>query len=173
MALLINAADIRAVRDLSLQIKDQKINPIISDAQISDLRPLLGDALYYDVLKKFDAGGTHIYNDLIDGAEYVVNDITYVQYGLKRLVCELAYVRYMFDSSDISTPFGVMEKNFTDGQKTSRDRAKELSNMRKQTTNDYWLGIEHYLRNNTDTFTLFKCNNENRINTFKITHITR
>lgn len=174
MQLLITATDIRAVRDLSLQIKDSKINPIISDAQISDLRPLLGDALFYDILAKSTLPDPNLYTDLLNGCDYVINDITYHQFGVKRLLIELAYVRYMFDSTDISTPFGVIDKKFNDGTTMSRDRSKELSNLRKKTANDFWLGVEHYLYNNTETYTLFKKFRDNEImNTFKFSNITR
>ena len=164
---LINASDIRAVRDLSNQIKDNKINPIISDAEMSDLRPLLGEALFY-AIKKTPLD----YSDLLNGGEYTVNGNTYYHFGVKRLLIELAYVRYMFDSSDVSTPFGVIDKNFTDGTHTSRERAKELSNLRKKTANDYWLGIENYLINNSTLYPLYK-NTGETIKTFKFSNITR
>jgi len=167
MNLLISATDIRAVRDLSNQIKASKIEPIISDAEISDLRPLLGDAFFYDI-KKTPAN----YTDLLNGSEYIVNDTTYFQFGVKRLLCELAYVRYMFDSGDVSTPFGVVNKDFENGNKISREREKELSNLRKKTANDFWIGIEHYLVNNKETYPLYKCSYDS-IKTFKFKNITR
>lgn len=164
---LITASDIRAVRDLSNQIKDSKINPIISDAEISDLRPLLGDAFFYDI-KKTPAN----YTDLLNGSEYIVNNKTFYQFGVKRLLCELAYVRYMFDSADVSTPFGVVNKDFDNGTKISREREKELSNLRKKTANDFWLGIHHYLGNNLTLYPLYKGSYDS-IKTFKFKNITR
>jgi hypothetical protein len=164
---LISVSDIRAVRDLSNQIKDNKINPLISDAEMSDLRPLLGDSFFFAIKKNPEN-----YTNLLDPLEYTINDEINYHFGLKRLLCELSYVRYMFDSGDISTPFGVIEKNFTDGVRTSRDRTKELSNLRKQTANEYWLGIEKYLINNAELYPLFKITG-NSIETFKFTHITR
>lgn len=164
---LITANDIRAVRDLSNQIKDSKINPIISDAEISDLRPLLGHAFFYDI-KKTPAN----YTDLLNGSEYIVNETTFYQFGVKRLLCELAYVRYMFDSSDISTPFGVVNKDFENGTKISREREKELSNLRKKTTNDFWIDIKYYLENNKDLYALYK-GSFDTIKTFQFKNITR
>ena len=164
---LITATDIRAVRDLSNQIKDSKINPLISDAEISDLKPLLGDVLFFDI-KKNPAN----YTDLLDGCEYVVNGFNLYHFGIKRLLCELAYVRYMFDSGDVSTPFGVVNKDFENGTKISREREKELSNLRKKTANDYWLDIERYLVCNKDLYTLYKGTQE-QLRTFKFKHITR
>ena len=164
---LITATDIRTVRDLSNQIKDSKINPLISDAEISDLRPLLGDAFFYDI-KKTPAN----YTDLLNGSEYVIDGVTYFQYGIKRLLCELAHVRYMFDSGDVSTPFGVINKDFENGIKISREREKELSNIRKKTAHDFWLGIERYLQNNLTLYPLYK-GSFDTIKTFKFKNITR
>lgn len=167
MTPLINAADIRSVRDLSNQIKDSKINPIISDAEISDLRPLLGDALFY-AIKKTPSD----YTNLLDPLEYVLNDKTYYHFGVKRLLIELAYARYMFDNGDVSTPFGIVDKNFQEGNKSSRERVKELSNLRKKTANDYWLSIERYLVYNRDLYPLYEFNGE-KIDTYKFSNITR
>ena len=168
MQLLTNAEKIRTVRDLSHNIKDTKINPIISDAQIEDLRPLLGDEFFYMIVTDPTS-----YSDLIGETKYFTKDgKESFSFGLERVVSEFAYARYKFDSTDISTPNGLVQKQNENAANTTRDRAKELYTAQSKIAVQYWLSVERYLINNRDLYPEFR-NDRRKVNNVKTTYLRR
>lgn len=152
MILLTSADKIREFRDLSLQIKGNKINPVIMDAQIKDVRPLLGDDLFYKIL-----AAPEDYTALLDPATFQLDDAsTSYSFGLERVICEFAYARYVFNSSDISTPNGLVVKNNENATNTSIERAKELYTEQRKIAVTYWLSVERYLIHNRDLYPTFR-----------------
>lgn len=168
MATLITIAEFRAIKDLSNHVKETKINSIIEDTEFSDIRPLLGESFFADI-----KAHPENYTALLTGGAYAINDKSYLHVGLKRVIIELANVRYTFESSETSTPFGIVDKTYADAVHVSRDRAKELSTLRKKTANDYWLNVKLYIENNLTMYPLYYICNDEKLNTFKITNITR
>ena len=74
--ILITKAEIQQYKQLSNSINQSKLEQIIKEAQFNDLRPLLGERLYNDVMTKVEASSTD-YDDLMNGSVYEFGGITY------------------------------------------------------------------------------------------------
>lgn len=153
--MIITGADIRKDRDLSTT-SEKKINIYIKDAEISDLRPLLGEELYQDLEAnptKTDEGD---YPKLLQGSTYTYGNYTYSHPGIKAVLVDFASARYRFFGSDTDTPFGVVEKQFNDGRNTSVSRNREVYGAIRKVAKDKWFLVKDYLdRMNAATATKY------------------
>lgn len=79
-----------------------------NEAQQIDVRPYLGDRLYYDLLKNSTNAN---YQDLLNGVEeYLFETYSYGYPGLKAALCFFAYARYLPNSGIKDTDFGPQWK---------------------------------------------------------------
>lgn len=108
MTLLISTTDFANYRHISANIDSAKIEPYIYEAQQFDVRPALGDALYYDLLKHSTETN---YSALLDGEDYSALD-GYDRHfdGLKSAIVYFAYARYIESANLHSTPLGFVAK---------------------------------------------------------------
>ena len=170
MELLINKTDISAYRQISKSVADAKINPFIADAQLLDLLPLLGEKLYYDLI-----ANSANYTDLINPKSYLYDGQTIESPGLKIVLCHFAYARYIMHGSQTDTPFGMVEKNYQDGNQVSRTDKKEIYKQSQNVAMQYWGQVEVYLNRHTNIYKLWRADwlvSPQKRN-FKLNHITR
>ena len=70
------------VRSVSTNIDDTKMLSFITEAQLQDIKPVIGDSLYIDLLKYANRSETdpvnEVYDALMDGAIYQYNDVDYM-----------------------------------------------------------------------------------------------
>jgi hypothetical protein len=138
MTRIITLQEVQGVKPLSAHVKDKFFNQFIEDAQISLLKPLIGSELYNAIIKE-----PSDYTELLEGGFY--DDDKRSHSGLKRVLIEFTYTLYMFESADVSTPFGMIVKDFKDGQKIDRQREKELKTKRQQIASQYWHEVQHFI----------------------------
>lgn len=170
MIQLINKSDISQYRQLSTSVKDAKINPFIADAQLLDLLPLLGERMFYDLI-----ANPANYDDLINPKQYSYNNQTIESPGLKIVLCHFAYARYIMHGSQTDTAFGMVEKNYQDGNQVSRTDKKEIYKQSQNVAMQYWAQVETYLNRNLNIYKLWGIDllvAPQRRN-FKLNHITR
>ncbi len=141
MRLLINKNDFLTYKLVSRGITDNRIDTFIQEAQFKDLRCLMGDRLYYDVL-------THEsdYPDLIDGSTFTAYDgVEKEHYGLKSVLVYFAWSRYSMFGSVQDTAFGSVTKtnewSQPEAQSSKRDRRDEAI----QIANSHWEMVRQYL----------------------------
>jgi hypothetical protein len=72
--LLIAKSDFTSDKLIPQNTEDEKINKSIRDAQQFDLRPLLGDAFYYDLVKNFQASKILVTYTNLAVAAFTVNE---------------------------------------------------------------------------------------------------
>ena len=163
MTKLITVSDIKNYKTLSINIAALKIDSEINEAQEFDLRPILGDALYLDLLTDFEASPSlATYNELFNGCTYTYSGNTYQHDGLKAMLCYYAYARFLNNSNTNSTAFGVVIKNNNDSEPVSE---KTLSRLVGQALNGAKIFENRtldYLRRNSADYPLYKCYAENK-----------
>lgn len=87
-ALLIDKITLSEYWPLSKNMNNNRVDPHILRAQQKQLKPFLGEALYYDLVTNPETGN---YPDLIDGTEYEYGGNTIFFNGLKPLLAAWAY----------------------------------------------------------------------------------
>lgn len=165
---LISLTDIQQNRAISQSVELSNINQFIEDAQIGDLRPLLGERMYYDLLNNQSN-----YIDLLDQTNYTHDGVTYTSPGIKQVLSYYAYARYILHGSATDTPFGYVEKGYQDERQTDRIQRREMYKSTQQLAAQYWSQVEIYLNRNLDTYPLWAegCTQGKR--SFRINKITR
>lgn len=169
MSLLISKIDIGIYREISASVKDNKINPMIEDAQLLDLKPLLGERFYYDLVA--NVGN---YSDLLNKKEYTHNGQTIESPGIKRVLIDFAFARYVMHGSQTDTPFGLVQKVGENSVAISRADKKEGYKHHQQIAMQYWSEVENYLNRNTALYPLWRqdtCATQRK--GFRLNHITR
>src|ERR1700744_892166 len=75
--ILIDQNTFQRYEDISVNVKPDRIKIFVAKAQDLDLKPFLGYALYYDLIKHLNEDGTiqddapQSYKDLLNGSEYL------------------------------------------------------------------------------------------------------
>jgi hypothetical protein len=106
MTKLINISDIVAFKPLSLNINVAKfLDPYIIEAQEFDLKPVLGDPLYLDLLNNIGD-----YVNLFEPFEYVWQGYNYKHEGIKASLIYFTYARYLANANQHSTSSGMVTK---------------------------------------------------------------
>lgn len=167
--MLIDKVDISQHREISKSVKDDKINTFIEDAEFLDLKPLLGSALYFDLVKNVSESK---YIDLLDAKEFEVDGITYKHQGLKKVLSIFADARYKLFGSYTDTPFGLVEKNHNDSTQVSSASKRDIYKKEQQTAVQYFNDIAMFLDKNKTTYPLWKQGCGKTLGRFRISKIS-
>lgn len=143
--MIITLNDVKKTRDISGSIKDTRFNNFIRDAELADLRPLLGEVLYQDLVTNPTVTARGSYPDLLDGSIYTYSDYTYTHPGIKDVLVDLAYARYRFFGSDIDTPFGTVVKQSQNSQPTGISRDREIYSAIRKVAFSKWELVKDFL----------------------------
>lgn len=146
---IITKADIAKV--LPISTDHSRLNAFIYITQEHDLRPILGDALYYDFIKKFDSATDSYYQkyqDLLNGVDYNHNGINIHFEGLKPILSYFVIARLRSNNIE-DTRFGHVFKDneqstrpdYRDTQRTI-DELKSLAIASKERLEQF-LNINH------------------------------
>lgn len=111
MILLIDKAIVAEKLQVAIGYDTKEFNTFINEAQEFDLKPLIPESFFYDLLKNKDVV---LWKNIIDGGEYThtVNDTsrTYYHQGLASVLSYFAYGRFVMNSSAVSTSHGMVVK---------------------------------------------------------------
>lgn len=114
---LITLQDIADLKPMSMNIDVVKqLDPYILEAQEFDIREVLGDPLYFEILADAPTFLTPKIGKLFNGCNYVYNGQNYKHEGVKASLIYFTYARYLQNSNAHATPFGLRTKthNYSD-----------------------------------------------------------
>lgn len=151
MDLLITPVEFAAFRDISKKIDDDKTNEAISLAQQSDLIDILGD-FYFDVLKNATETA---WLPLMDGSEFTYCDKEYEHVGIKALLADYTYARFIYMANVNLTPFGAQSKFTNDSEGIDRLVIKDLSKQAQVDAGIKFKYIRYYLLSDPELFSRY------------------
>jgi hypothetical protein len=102
---LVTRLDIAKYKQIARSYNDAKLNEIILDAQILDLQPLIGEALFTKIIDNPSA-----YSDLLNGCFYSSDNGNHSNYGLKMVLSYFVFARHIMYSGIIDTAYSIVEK---------------------------------------------------------------
>ena len=154
---VITVNDIAAIKPISDNIDSAKrIMPYVTEAQDLDIRPFLGDPLYYAFIEGVLASPqTEIYTDLLNGKEYVKDDHTIYFCGLKTVIAYFAYARFVKNQSAQVTRFGITKKVTDYSEPISDEKVADMSGEARSNAMGYLSQVETFLDENDATYTLW------------------
>ena len=164
---LISKSTILKYRQISKSVDETLINQSINDAELLDLKPLLGELLYNDLVTNIvDAK----YQDLMVGKSYTYDGKNYDFKGLEAVLANFSYARYIVFSSFVDTPFGLVTKNSQDSQAVSESNKRAMSKSAEQTAYSYFNSIRDFLNRSVVTYPLWDSGTTQRV--FRINKIS-
>lgn len=149
--MLITKSDITN-RQVSVNLRDEDINQHIEDAERMDLRPLLGEEFYQAISSETEGG----YDDLLNGSNYTFNSKSYSHPGLKRVLEDYSFARYVLFGSQKDTSFGFVEKSTQDSTHIDWSRKKATSQNVKDSAFQLWKDVERFLNRKKDDYPIWK-----------------
>jgi hypothetical protein len=162
---LITTTDIRVYRDIDPKLDSTRIASFIMEIQRSNLRSLLGDALYLAFMAVNRTSG--IYKDLLDGKDYAYNDETIHYYGLKPVLCYWFLAIFAREGELFHSAHGAIELINNPQQNFERSREKErIAVGYMQTAQDYANDVIKFLDTEKASYPLWKSNEESNVTNF-------
>ena len=151
-AALITKTDITKYWHMGKNLNDDRINPHILRAQQAELKPFLGDALYFDFVTNMSEDK---YVTLLNGGEYEYQNNTVFFGGAKPLLAAWAYSRIVGNNQIFVGRGGVTMKDTEESTQhpnplvQQRDRDAQSEAIRLQ--HELWL----FLDQNRTTYPLY------------------
>ena len=169
---LITLANIQAVKSISLNINESKqLTPYILEAQNFDLRELIGDAFFLDLVTDFLANPSlSIYSLLFNGGTYTYGGETYHLDGLKLYLIYSTYARYLSNSNVISTASGLVHKTNQYSESVTEKTISRLVSQARSSAVFCENNIKDYLSRFKSNYPLYK-QEKQKSTAFKIRNI--
>mgnify|MGYP000010403074 CR=1 FL=1 len=155
--LLINKNDFKEFKQLSKGVDIERIEQYITEAQDIDIRKLICDDFYFDIIKNWQEPA---YKKLLHGETYTdADDIEREYKGLKTVIVYFAYSRYCMRGGVVDTGFGMVQKVNENSQAISGTEKRDMRDSSIQTALTYWVDVKTYLEEKKSTFPKWqKCN---------------
>ena len=155
--LLINKNDFIDYKQVSKARDIAAIESVIQEAQDIDLKALICREFFYDILNNYQQ---EIYQKLIHGETYTDNDGNVVEFkGLKAVLVNFAYARYVLRGHMNDTAFGMVQKTTGFSQPISASEKRDVRDRSIADANGYWQECKLYLKEKEDLFPKWKdCN---------------
>lgn len=151
---LINIADVSVYRKIDTKINIDRFNAFVTSIQRKNLKELLGDALYYELM--CDDRATGKYYLLVEGHTYTFNNNIVYYYGLKPCLSYWLLALLAREGELFHSTHGAVE--FINDTQRNFNISKEKERIAVSYMNDadvYANDVKKYLNNHPDTYTLW------------------
>ena len=168
MAYLITAIEFATFRNISQKLDTPKIEEAIGLAQQSDLVEILGD-FYFDVVKN---ASENDWADLMNGSEFEYCGDTFIHAGIKKMLADYTYSRFVYMVNINATPFGFQKKFTDDSEGIDRNTIKDLSKQAQVDAGIKFKFIEYYILSKPELFDRY-CKNKNQGTSFNFQRFSK
>lgn len=154
---LITLNDLKLLRPTA-ELDGVRYEPYCLEAQDQDLRPILGDGLFYDLMNEFYDTGDDMYTayqELINGKSYSYNGQTIYFDGIKPMLGYFTLARLVQNHSTHVTRFGVVQKVVTQSQPVDPQTIRQIVNELRSNAQTYINQTKQFLLHNQTTYTLY------------------
>lgn len=166
----ISLQDLKNLRP-SAQIDGERWEQYAMEAQDQDLRPILGDGLYYDFMTKFFLTANAMYSayqNLLNGVAYTLNGQTVYFDGLKPMIGYFTLARFVMNNPIHITRFGIVNKVNTNSQNVDSVTLRQVVNELRSNALTYKNQVDTYLQENQTTYPLYIGSNSGMKTSFRI-----
>ncbi|TSD67602.1 hypothetical protein FFF34_009485 [Inquilinus sp. KBS0705] len=166
---LIIPATLQRYEDIAANIKPGRIKVFIQKAQELDIKPFLGYALYYDLIKYLDTDATlkddapQHYKDLLNGTEYLDEHGHIVLYqGLQPVLAYFTFARFIEADAVHYTATGPVIKRYDNANAIAIKDIVKLVQQQRSTANAYANETERFLADHQENFPAWHYNQKNK-----------
>lgn len=137
-------------------VSSSHFDPYIKEAEELDIRPFLGDALYYALVSAVASSPvTPIYDDLLNGTTYTYSGETVEFKGIKMAIQYYAYARYLANHDVVNTKSGQRQKVEEFSQIPSAGATQRRIDQAKSAGREYLESAKRFLDTNYASYTLW------------------
>lgn len=144
------------------KLEGTRVDPFIMEAQLSDLKPVLNDALYLDFIKKvFDtgAGGDYTkYQELLKGKDWAYNGQTVRFYGVEPMLAYYSLARFCIGNPVNYVRYGMVQKSINQSEPVAPEVLREEVRNLKSVAVGYQNSLILFLQQNKVTYPLYSFN---------------
>lgn len=162
--ILITLQDIKAVRPTA-ELDNVRWQPFATEAQDQDVKPILGDALYYQLMTTPAATA---YAELLNGKTYTYNGETIYFEGIKTMIVYFFLARFIQNNAVNITRFGVVTKTLNQSQPVDAQVIRQVVNEMKSNAQTYKNDVDRFLLQNQTTYPLYIGGNANINTSFRM-----
>jgi len=156
-----------SIRDITENMGSEEFDPYILEAEEVDIKQILGNALFTDLVNNPEAT-TPPYATLLAGGSYTDGDYTYEFKGLRHALQYYAWSRYI-ENPYIHTVSGLTNHDDAFGTKPTQDELKKLSDNVRSLAFAFMTDVTEYLTRKSADFPLWNCgSSRNRSGQVKI-----
>jgi|GEM_PF-3212570 len=161
MNLILTPEQFATYRDVGSKLDKDKINECIKLSQNIDLYDVLGDFLF-EVIENSEETD---FNDLMSGSTFTIDNQDYHQEGIRSVLSDLVYSRYVYLVNTNFTPFGATQKFGQDSSPVDRNLLKDISKQAQIDASIKFQMVDKFLKSNRTQFPRYKQGNNPNINT--------
>ena len=149
MELLINKAKVAAILQVAIGFNDAEFEVFIREAQDFDLKPLLCEDFYFELVAKKE---DEYWKKLIDGGDYEFEEKPFFFRGFADVLSYFTYARFIRKSNGVSTSHGFVNK--TTPHSTPLDTAEKnnLYYKYKKDANIIFEDVKKFIERNIETY---------------------
>lgn len=151
---LISLSDLKEIRPIA-ETDQSRIDTYIYEAQMNDIRPLLGEAFYYDFISKvFDTGATEYadYQKLLNGGVYDWDGGEVLYNGLKICLSYYTLARYVTNNPVNFTSYGVVTKVNQQSQPIETRSLSLVAGQLRDTAKSFESSIRQFIEVNINDY---------------------
>ena len=145
MELLITKAKIETKLNIQLRLPEANILKFMQNAQDTDLRVMLGDDFYFNMIKKRAEAP---FVELLAGSKFVPNTSTMIEYeheGIEGVLADLVWARFIIHGSFHVTDFGFVEKSNQDSKPVSTFHRGDIKTQSEQNASSKFQIVKRFI----------------------------
>jgi hypothetical protein len=147
--LLIDKAKVAEKLQIAISYDPLDYNFFINEAQEFDLKPLVEENFYFELLAN---KSLPIWAKIIDGGTYVFDTRTYYFQGISTVLAYFSYARFVLSSSAVSTAHGMVVKTTPNSTPLNLEERKNFHYKKKDEANAMMLDVVKYIERNIASY---------------------
>lgn len=149
MVLLINKAKVSEILQVAIGYNEDEFNVFIREAQDFDLKPLLCEDFYFELLEKKEDAEWKL---LIDGGDYQYNGKNYSFRGIGDVLAYFTYARFYRKSGNVSTSHGLVNKTTPHSTPLTTEEKNNMYYKYKKDANVIFEDFKNFIERNISTY---------------------
>ena len=157
MKILINKQQLNKYFQIGQGVSENDINKYIQEAQELDLKPLLCEDFYFDLVSK---PTEEKYKKVIEGGEFDHNGQTRYFSGIEKVLAYFTFARLILKSHIVSTTHGFKVKQTDYSKDPESAERKNYYYSNRKDANTFFEEVKKYIELNSYDYPLWNCNSK-------------
>lgn len=157
MKLLINKQILSKYFQIGQGVSENDINKYIEEAQSIDLKALVCEDFYYDLISKSEEAA---YKNLISGGEFDHRGQTRFNPGIEKVLSYFTYARMILKSNIVSTTHGFKVKDSGFSKEPEAAERKNYYYSNRKDANTFFEDVKKFIEINILDYASWNCNSK-------------